>query len=162
MNAVAAKKQSDANPIISFSVYGTPASQGSKISFVSKHARKIDGKRFIVTKDDNRRLQFWRDHVAYQARQAYDGELLCGPIRMEIVLTMPRPKHHFKSGDTTRGLKANAPEWCSTKPDSFKLCRAVEDALSGVVYHDDAQIAHHIIERKYGAPCGVLVKIWKL
>lgn len=158
MNAV----QTADKPIVAFRVFGTPASQGSKVSFVSKHARRRDGKHFVVTKEDDKRLRSWRDHVAYQARQSYDGELLSGPLRMETVFTIPRPKHHFKSGDTTRGLRANAPEWCSKKPDSFKLCRAVEDALSGVVYHDDAQIAHHVITRKYGAPCGVSVTIWKL
>jgi len=39
----------------------------------------------------------------------------------------------------------------------LKLARAVEDALTGVIWADDAQIVDEVIRKRYGRPC---LQIW--
>lgn len=150
-------------PLLSFFVSGTPSTQGSKVSFVSKHARRRDGKHFVVTKDDNRKLQNWRSSVAWHARQA-GARVLAGPLALELTFVMPRPKAHHVAGDYARPVRQGMPVWVDKKPDSVKLARAVEDALSGVCWNDDAQVVRHVIVKRYrehGEVCGVLVSVSK-
>jgi Holliday junction resolvase RusA-like endonuclease len=37
----------------------------------------------------------------------------------------------------------------TVKPDLTKLLRAVEDALTGVVWRDDSQIIHQVVNKEY-------------
>ena len=57
-----------------------------------------------------------------------------------------RPKGHF----TRKGaLKEDAPEHVLKKPDADKTLRAVLDALTGILYHDDSQVI-----------CSKVYKLW--
>ena len=68
------------------------------------------------------------------------------PIRLYIVFRLRRPKAHY----TTRGaVKSSAPAHPTVKPDLTKLLRAVEDALTGVVWRDDSQIIHQAVTKEY-------------
>jgi Holliday junction resolvase RusA-like endonuclease len=68
---------------------------------------------------------------------------------------MPRPRAHFGA----RGLRPAAPAWPTVRPDVLKLARAVEDALTGLVWRDDSQIVVELLTKQYGeqASCEVLV-----
>lgn len=144
---------------IAFQVFGQPVPQGSKRtvpikrgdgSFVQKNGRPL-----VRVAPDNPRLPQWRQEVAYAARQVYDGELLEGPIVLDLIFDRPRPKGH--SG--ARGLKPSAPAHPTTRPDTLKLARAVEDALTGVLWQDDAQIVEHRLRKRYGAVFCVTVLV---
>ena len=41
----------------------------------------------------------------------------------------------------------------------LKLARAVEDAMSGVVYRDDAQVVTEVLRKRYGEPARAEVAI---
>ena len=71
---------------------------------------------------------------------------------------MLRPKGHFGK----RGLLPSAPIAPIVKPDLLKLARAVEDALSGLVYKDDAQIVREILDKHYGEPARVEIGLYRL
>ncbi len=133
--------------VIRFTIHGKQATQGSKrgIPF-----RRKDGRHGVRVVSDNQQLKVWRTAVAEAAREAYDGPLLTGPIVMYVQFVMPRPKSHFGTGRNAGKLKPSAPAHHITKPDALKLCRAVEDALSGVIYRDDSQIVLHDIAKDYG------------
>jgi crossover junction endodeoxyribonuclease RusA len=63
------------------------------------------------------------------------------PVSISIAFLFQPPKRHI---DTTGNLKTNAPGYpypCK-RGDIDKLARAVNDALTGVWFHDDAQIVH--------------------
>lgn len=138
---------------IRFCVVGQPVTQGSKrVVPIYKQGSPLVANGRVVTRvvDDNPRLGEWRQEIALAARQAYDGELLLGPLRLELDFVRPRPQSHFGSGKNARRLKESAPEWPTGKPDTVKLARAVEDALTGVVWRDDSQIVEHILRKSFG------------
>lgn len=162
------------NTVIEFIVEGEPVTQGSKNPVVPRykdgrpvrrhrkgcpafHDRDLARRGFecscpvlVNVMDDNEdRLQSWRSHVAWHARMAYKGELLAGPIHMSLTFMKPRPKAHYGTGRNERLLKDSAPAAPILQPDGLKLARAVEDALSSVVYGDDAQIVGHQIVKAY-------------
>lgn len=127
---------------LSFEVLGIAATQGSFIPGVTKA-----GKPFM--RQDSRRTMPWRQDVAGCAQRAVADSLEAwpakGPVELNVVFFMPRPKGHFGK----KGLKAKAPRFPSGKPDLSKLVRAFEDALTGIVYDDDARIVTHRIEKLY-------------
>jgi Holliday junction resolvase RusA-like endonuclease len=132
---------------IAFSVYGTPQTAGSKKAFVVKS--KNGGRPRAVVTDDNKRSKPWKDQVAQQAGLAMRRrELLRGPLEMRLVFHVRRPQGHFGR----RGLLPSAAAYPITRPDLSKYTRAVEDALTGVVWHDDAQVVRQILEKHYGQP----------
>lgn len=133
-------------PTIAFTVFGTPQTAGSKRGYVR-------GGRAIIV-DDNKKSRPWKDGVAQVAGEAMVEkglELLDGPVRVVFRFVMTRPKGHFKKDGTLSASGRRAP-YPAVKPDTVKLTRAVEDALSGVVYRDDARIVDHRLLKEYGSP----------
>lgn len=130
---------------IRFTCIDKPEPAGSKKAFA--FARR-DGSLGANVVDDNDKSKSWKRSVAVEARLAYDGPLLTGALAVTFVFYRPRPKGHFGA----KGLKPSAPKYPTTKPDVLKCARAVEDALSKVIYQDDAQIVIERIYKQYGEP----------
>lgn len=133
---------------IEFRVYGTPAPAGSKRALPIGGRR---GRRMIVV-DASKRARPWKQQVAQEAGRAMNGmRLFRCPLALELIFYVARPKSHFGK----RGLKPSAPEWPAKRPDLLKLARAVEDALTGIVYADDALIVMEALAKRYteGAEC---------
>jgi Holliday junction resolvase RusA-like endonuclease len=59
-------------------------------------------------------------------------------------------------------LRASAPRYPTGRPDVLKLARACEDALTGVIWRDDAQIVVERLYKDWGEPARVLVEIEQL
>lgn len=130
---------------IAFHVPGIPAPGGSK-KFVGMNRRTG---RALIVDDAGKRNKDWREAVAWAGKAAMQGKpLLEGPLKVRFEFVMPRPKGHFGA----RGLKPSAPAWPAVKPDALKLTRSSEDALTGIVWTDDAQIVKEEIEKRYAAP----------
>jgi Holliday junction resolvase RusA-like endonuclease len=47
-------------------------------------------------------------------------------------------------------------------PDTLKLARAVEDALSGIVWVNDSRIVDERIRKRWGDRSAVRIKVFKL
>lgn len=144
--------------MISFVVHGHPATQGSKRAFVV-HSKT--GPRAVVT-EDNKGNRAWRQDVAAMAREAYDGPLLDGPLMLRLVFVFARPKKHYGTGRNAGKLKDASPIWKDSTPDCSKLARAIEDALTKVVWRDDAQIAGLCVSKVWGGFDHVTVSIKRL
>ena len=86
----------------------------------------------------------WRILVA-QAAAELGAPLIRGPVSVSMVFLFTRPKGHYGK----RGLKPSAPRWHSVKPDGSKLLRSTEDALSGVLFEDDARIVSSTFQKRY-------------
>jgi Holliday junction resolvase RusA-like endonuclease len=135
-----------------FTVYGQPAPAGSK---TVGHGRQ--GQAFV--RDSSTRSYPWKRDVAQAAGIAMRGApLIEGPLMLGLEFYIPRPKSHYGK----RGLRPSAPPIPIVKPDLLKLARAVEDALSGVCYRDDAQIAREVLDKFYGEPARVEVRIRRM
>lgn len=125
-------------------VYGHPAPQGSK---------SIIRGRLVET---SKKLPAWRqavtDAATYNRSMRINQAALDGPLRVNLVLYMPRPRKHYRTGKHSTDLRADAPIWCTTTPDADKCTRAVLDALTDAgIWHDDAQVAQLDV-RQYYAP----------
>lgn len=132
----------------SFFVPGIPQPGGSKRGFV------VNG-RAVIT-EDAKKSKPWRAVVALAARDAMAGAPpMDAPLRLVVVFVLPRPKGHFGR----RGLLPSARPWPSTKPDTTKLLRALEDACTGIVWRDDTQVVQQLAWKVYGPIPGAAVSI---
>lgn len=139
--------------MIEFFVPGIPQPGGSKRAFVNKKTGRA-----IVT-EDNVRCRDWRAVVADQAQASMNASPFRGAVSLEITFYMPRPKGHFGTGRNVGKLKASAPDLPTVRPDATKLLRALEDALKGICWIDDAQVVEQHVYRRYGDRPGAHVLI---
>lgn len=145
----------DATAKIVIVVHGEAAPAGSKrIVPVGKRG----GPTFYRSVDANRKVEPWKKQVAYEAAIAMgERALLRGPLEVTFTFFKRRPKGHYGA----RGnLLPSAPTHPTTRPDATKLVRGVEDALTGVVWNDDAQIVAQGAFKCWGEPerCVVVVR----
>ncbi len=143
---------------ISFFVPGIPAPGGSK-KFVG--FAKSTGRAILVDAAGQRNKD-WRASVATVAAACMSGVApLEGPLAVRLTFLMPRPKGHRKpSGDMRNG----APMYPTSRPDALKLARSAEDAMTGIVWRDDAQTVRLEAEKHYadGRACGCEVTVQTL
>jgi Holliday junction resolvase RusA-like endonuclease len=132
---------------IAFTVLGVARPQGSMKPFLPKGARFP-----IVTHDNKASLMPWRQDVAGAAEKArLERGIFSGvwptseAVELRATFFLPRPLGHFGK----KGLRPSAPRFPSKKPDLSKLVRAAEDALSGIVYDDDARIVSERVRKLY-------------
>lgn len=129
---------------VTFVVNGVPAAQGSKRAFVR------GGRAVVVETSKNTRP--WRALVTDAAIQAMTGpehnsrvlsirRPMLGPVALELQLHYPRPLSHYRTGRFSSEIKRNAPTYLTRSPDADKCARAICDALTGICYRDDAQVA---------------------
>lgn len=119
---------------VTFTVVGIAQPKGSTRAFLPR------GARFPVVTSDNPRAKDWQYCVATQAQLvAHDG-LFLGPVAVRVLFALPRP------ASLPRRVVAHV-----RKPDVDKLLRATGDALTGVLYRDDAQIVELHARKVYAA-----------
>jgi Holliday junction resolvase RusA-like endonuclease len=144
---------------IEFFVPGIPSTAGSKRAipiFASVGGARVWKRNVVI--DDAKRGKGWRESVQSAAISAMaGGDPVRGiPLYLQVTFTMPRLKSHYrKNGD----LKGDAPTWQMVKPDATKLIRAIEDAITGICWHDDAQVALQYAQKVYGSKPGASVVI---
>ena len=115
---------------LQFVVRGVPVPQGSTRAFVV-------GKRAIVT-NQTPKLTAWRQAIASEARLVAPPALFEGALSVDVRFAFVAAK----SNKAKKGYK-------STRPDIDKLLRAVLDGCTGVVWKDDAQVAHVCATKTY-------------
>lgn len=144
-------------PVIAFSVFGRPATQGSKVPVIIRRKGGApvigrNGQPIVRTIDDNPRLSDWRRQVSATAREHFTDELFTGAVSLALTFHRPRPKSHYRTGRHAGELRPDAPAYPTSKPDTIKLARAIEDALTGIVWQDDSQVVDHVLRKRWG-PC---------
>jgi len=138
-------------------VYGKPQPAGSKR--VLPAGGRPGGRPLVV--DSNKNAKEWKRAVAQAAGEKRgDRPLLEGALRLTVLFYMPRPKGHYGTGRNAGVLKNGAPPYPTVKPDTTKLLRAVEDALTAVVWRDDTQVVSQWAGKLYGEParCEITVE----
>lgn len=100
----------------------------------------------------------WMAVVSAYAKEAYSESLLIGAIKITLNFAKLRPKNHYKSNGELNPKKAR--KYPIVKPDGGKMQRAVEDALTGIIWRDDSQVALWIGSKVYvDRDPGVLISI---
>jgi crossover junction endodeoxyribonuclease RusA len=132
--------------IVEFTCYGKPATKGSTRSFVHRRTGRV------VTMADAKGLGAWSAVVRTEA-QAHAGELVEGPVGINLTFGLTRPK----------SVSVRQRPWPTAKPDLDKLVRAVKDSLTGVLWRDDAQVVRVFAEKHYtDGPSYVRVRLWPI
>lgn len=120
-------------------VRGMPATQGSKNAFVHNG-------RAILTESGGDKWRLWRHAVNTEARIAWQGQgPIEGPVGLEITVDLPRPQSAPKRRTWPTKTRSG---------DVDKLARAILDALTGVVYADDAQVTYLSIAKDWAGEWG--------
>lgn len=118
------------NLVFYIEVDGTPGPQGSK--------RHVGNGRMV---ESSKKVKPWRTAVAKAARASIpkDWELLDGPLHVEVIFHLPRPESKPKTIDVP----------AIRYPDVSKLLRSTEDALTKIIWADDARIVHADARKQY-------------
>ena len=141
------------NDKLEFWVPGNPKPAGSKRGFFRP------GMKHVAIVDACKESKPWKAQVSATVAQQLppDFKLFEGPLAVRFVFQRERPKGHTKpNGDLNANGRRNP--YPTTKPDVLKLSRAVEDACTGILYADDAQIVEESICKIWGKP-GVRIEI---
>jgi crossover junction endodeoxyribonuclease RusA len=139
--------------IARFTVVGRPAPQGSK-SYLGKGCFK----------EQSPYVKAWRNDVRNAAMAAFgDAQAVTGPVFTSVTFLFARPKVHYVGSNPDKPLKASAPFWHTSAPDRDKLERATNDALTGVIWKDDSQVAGTFSRKIYDADFpGAYISVWTL
>lgn len=135
--------------MLTFTAWGNAAPKGSAKGFVVRS--KATGKARAVVTHDNPRTKDWQQTIAHAANLAIGRQphtqapffIEAGEaVRATAVFYLARPKSLRK--------KTNVHH--TKKPDLDKLTRTVNDALTGIVWNDDAQIVDLQVRKRYAPP----------
>lgn len=148
--------------LLEFTVLGAAKTAGSKRAFINPNTGKA-----IVT-DDNPRSKPWMaevraaGHQAWMAAMPPGASLLNDALAVDLTFYRQRPRQHFGQGRNSGSLLSSAPAYPAKKPDLLKLARAIEDALTGTIWIDDARIVSETLRKRWcatGEPERVEVRI---
>ena len=130
-------------------VLGQPAPQGSKKAFAIRKGGQLTG-RVAVVESSDKKVKSWRAAVVEAASEVKKWPMLEGPLFVGMTFYLPRPLSHYGTGRNAGTLRDSAPAYPSGRPDSSKLLRATEDALTTAgIYRDDAQIVTTRLAKRY-------------
>jgi len=128
-------------PGLTIVVPGIPVPQGSLRAFAR------NGHAWATS--DNPRTRPWKAAVTSAAAELVEqtgfAKLIHQAIAVRVTFRLPRPKGHYGR----RGLLPSAPPYPNVLPDLDKLARAILDALTGIVWRDDAQVVRLAVEKVY-------------
>ena len=100
--------------------------------------------------DANPKAAHWKLVVAQIAAEQFSEGLLDGPLVATFIVHRVRPKSHYRTGANSHLLAKDAPLMPISKPDVLKLARGIEDALTGVLWTDDARICEEHLFKTWG------------
>ena len=86
----------------------------------------------------------WKLQIQILARQAFCGNapLEAVPISLSVKFLLPRPVSKKLPEDRS---------WYLSKPDLDNLVKAIKDALTGIVWKDDALVCRELTSKEYAA-----------
>ena len=139
------KRDPEVKESIIFFVPGIPVPKGSKSAYPW---RTKDGARsgVAITETNIKKQRPWRLDVAYCAMEARQRAGLKGwmdreaiALSLQFVFVPPKTKRKDRM-------------YPVVKPDLDKLERTILDALTGVIYRDDAQVVDVLKSKRYTRP----------
>lgn len=121
--------------------YGVPQPKGSP----SILRNRSTGRPFVL---ENEASRSWAETIQREARSVWGSQLSSREFKVGLLFLFERPK-------TSRRLRP------TVKPDLDKLVRNVLDALTGILWVDDAQVTQLKAEKAYGPMPGVVIEAWE-
>lgn len=143
---------------LSLFVPGKPATAGNKSAFPFKRPDGSLGVRVTEgrTGASREHARSWRDDLRSAATAAAEREGWEMPgakahLSLTVVIVRARPKGHMGTGRNEGVVKPALIERRPVeRPDTLKLVRAIEDALTGILWHDDSVFCDHDLRKRFG------------
>ena len=135
-----------------FFVEGDPQPGGSKTGFYNKALGRV------LMVDACKKNPAWKKTVQTYVRRGWKGKPLDGALKVTMRFFLRRPKSHMGTGRNAALVKDSAPAYHLQKPDLTKFVRSTEDACTGILWIDDAQIVEQVNSKEWaqhGQPVGV-------
>lgn len=114
-------------------------------------------------------LERWQELIRNEARNdrnARGNSVVSCPVMIMIEFTERTPPGKKHDELWFPGVKKNAKgKWVKSgnhEPDLTNLVKAVEDALQGVVYHNDFQVRQHDATMIYGETPGINILVQEI
>jgi crossover junction endodeoxyribonuclease RusA len=125
---------------ISFTVLGKAQPQGSMKAFM------IGGKPRLTS--DNTKMKPYRQQVGWSALDARTAAGYSGLFAEKHIAVGVEFKFYFAKPPSISKKRRHM----IVKPDADKICRSTIDAMTGIMYADDAQIISLSASKEYGIP----------
>lgn len=158
MNLTMTSEPTNATSSLVFTVYGTPASQGSKSASINRRTGRV------VMREASKKLGPWRQDVKAAALRVTRGRLMfpSGPLQVEVTFYVKRPAGHYGTGRNAGLVRKSADAFPWHTPDVDKLARAALDGIgeSGA-WRDDAQVTTLTARKRYADehPAGAVIRV---
>ncbi len=128
--------------MIQFTVSTLPVAQPRQ----RHRAFQVDGQTRVSNYTPTRHpVNAFKSALQDALKRAYGGAPLDGPLLLNVLFLMPRPKAMvWKKRPMPRAFH-------DVKPDLDNLEKALKDALKGLAWRDDSQVADVIKRKRYAA-----------
>lgn len=137
-------------------VWGKAQSQGSKRGFVHQHTKRV-----VIVDDNDKALKSWRQELVTAMLRNKPERALDTPVAVSILIYVPRPQAHYRTGEHSGDLKPNAPRLPAAGRDIDKVARAILDA--GTIaqwWTNDARVTDLHMRRRYDDGIGERSWVW--
>ena len=125
---------------LKFEVPGSPIGQGRpKFSTINGHAKAYDPEK-------SRNYKAYVKLLATQAMREQGFTMIDGPCCLDILAFFEVPKSKSKKFREAALADQERP---TKKPDADNIIKAIQDALNGLVYKDDAYIVRLACQKFY-------------
>lgn len=146
---------------LAFFVPGKPQTAGSKT------AVPMGGRMGVIeagSKDSRARKRTWRGDLRDAASRAMGDSAWVGltgaPLCLTVVIVRKRPSSHMGTGRNVGVVKDWArPLLPVERPDTLKVVRAAEDALTAWCWTDDSQLVEHRLYKAFADQVGMPVVV---
>lgn len=137
-------------------VWGKAQTQGSKRGFIHPHLKRV-----VIVDDNDKALKSWRQEIVDAMQRSKPNRALDCPIAVSILIYVPRPQAHYRTGDHAGELKPNAPQVPAAGRDIDKIARAILDAGQIACWWvNDARVADLRLRRRYDDGIGERTWVW--
>lgn len=142
-------------------VWGPAQSQGSKRAFIHPHLRRNNKPVAVIVDDNDRALKSWRQELVDAMQRTKPPQALNSPVAVNILLYVPRPQTHYRTGQQAGELKPNAPQLPASGRDIDKVARAILDAGQIACWWvNDARCVDLSIRRRFDDGIGERTFVW--
>ena len=114
----------------------------------------------VVTSSSSKPVRNWRERIYVEAQVVKPPSPWEGPVSMTAIFVFSRPAGHYRKNGELSAEGRRRPKPMGGVGDFDNLVKCASDALEGLFFTNDAQIATCLVEKRYAGasePQGVYI-----